>query len=114
MYFLFYSNNLWIGYGFFILNVSSVIKMGNECGMCLLEKVLIEVFFLYEFKRGDIIFILELFLGILFFLMILRFNDINLLEEFIWNFIFVYFWGEKIVGIWKLLMKKDFYDIFKR
>lgn len=114
MYPLFHSNNLWTGYGLPISNVSSVIKMGNECGMRSLEKVLIEVSLSYEFKRGDITLILESPSGTLSFLMTPRPNDINSSEEFTWNFTSVHFWGEKIAGTWKLLMKKDFHDTSKR
>lgn len=115
MYPLFHSNNLRTGNGPPISNLSSLIEMGKDCGIRSLEKVQIEVSLLYEFNRGDITLILESPSGTLSFLMTPRPNDFNSSGELTWNFTSVHFWGEKIAGTWKLLIKKkDFHDTSKR
>lgn len=56
--------------------------------------------FFYDLRRGDIILILELFLFIKFYLMILWLMDFFIIYDLfgivIWIYIFVYFWGENI------------------
>lgn len=86
------------------------IKSGEECEIDSFEYVEVKVFFFYLSRRGNLILFLEFFVGIKLYFMIYRFWDLIKYFDFgfgIWYFLFVYFWGEKMDGIWKLIVKID-------
>lgn len=83
---------------------------GEECEIDSFEYVEVKVFFFYLSRRGNLILFLEFFIGIKLYFMIYRFWDLIKYFDFgfgIWYFLFVYFWGEKMDGIWKLIVKID-------
>lgn len=66
--------------------------------------------FFYVGKRGNVILLLELMIGIKFYFMILRFLDLVkylFLGLKVWDFLIVYFWGEIFEGVWKFIVKID-------